>query len=173
MNHPIGIQPWGNYFLKDIKEDIRKSGKIYITNFKHLIPFNLPGLGKLNKLSDEIILEILTYLKSEDIGRISCLSKAWYCFSYFEDIWKSQVLKVIFFNDPQINIIYKKEFEGNFKYYQTWRNTYVYNKYNISYKPYPIKISGFYSDILYTPWFCARFPISNSWLENDDIKRQV
>lgn len=34
-----------------------------------------------------------------------------------------------------------------------------------------LRVTGFYSDLLYQPWFCAHVDIAPEWLEVDNIDR--
>jgi hypothetical protein len=36
-----------------------------------------------------------------------------------------------------------------------------------------VKIEGFYSDLLYQPWFCATTPLRPQWLQRDNLERRA
>lgn len=36
----------------------------------------------------------------------------------------------------------------------------------------PLTVQGFYSDLLYQPWFCATTPIRQEWLQRDTLERR-
>lgn len=76
--HPHGVQP--EHFASLIGDD-------NITRSK--------GLGKIDPLSDEAILLILGNLSSVELATLSLVSKAFYCFSNHEELWKSLVLEVL------------------------------------------------------------------------------
>ncbi len=69
-----------------------------------------------------------------------------------------------------------QEFEGSFKYQTSWQHTYlaaarlVEPKKQVSHAP--LKVQGFYSDLLYQPWFCATTPIREEWLQRDNLERR-
>lgn len=52
------------------------------------------GLGRFALLSDELVLRVLEVLSARDLIRLSCTSKALYCFSNHEDLWKALVIEV-------------------------------------------------------------------------------
>lgn len=52
------------------------------------------GLGSLNVLSDELLLELLSHLGPTDLTRASTASKALYCFCRHDEIWKALLLQV-------------------------------------------------------------------------------
>jgi len=53
------------------------------------------GLGMLHVLSDEAILNITSHVAPpKELAKLALVSKAFYCFSNHEDIWKSIVLEV-------------------------------------------------------------------------------
>lgn len=76
QDHPLGIQPWGNSLLGKDK-DVRTE-----------------GLGVLSGLSDEIMLELLSELTPQALSRLSCCSKALYCFCSHDELWKAFVLNL-------------------------------------------------------------------------------
>ena len=53
-----------------------------------------PGLGSLHTLSDALILEMCGHLDARSLSSLSLASKACYCFSATEDLWKAHVLEV-------------------------------------------------------------------------------
>ena len=53
-----------------------------------------PGLGQLNRLSDELLLRILGNLTANSLGRLSACCKGLYCFANHEDLWRTLVLEV-------------------------------------------------------------------------------
>jgi len=75
--HPHGVQP---EHLADLIGDTN------LTRNK--------GLGSLHILDDERILNILGLLSAEHLAVLGCVSKALYCFSSHEELWKSFVLEV-------------------------------------------------------------------------------
>ena len=53
-----------------------------------------PGLGQLNRLSDELLLRVLSQLTANSLGRLSACCKGLYCFANHEDLWRTLVLEV-------------------------------------------------------------------------------
>ena len=45
-------------------------------------------------LSDELVLEVLGLLPAQALANLSMVSKSFYCFSAYEDLWKALVLQV-------------------------------------------------------------------------------
>ncbi|GIL47319.1 hypothetical protein Vafri_4170, partial [Volvox africanus] len=95
MEHPTGIEPWGNYYMRGAGTNIRDA-----------------GLGDLSVLSDALILELFGcgVLRAVDVGRLALASKALYCFANLEEIWKGMVIE---------------ELGGNFTWSGTWQRTYL------------------------------------------------
>lgn len=53
------------------------------------------GLGTLHVFSDEAILNIIVHVTPpKELAKLALVSKAFYCFSNHEDVWKSIVLEV-------------------------------------------------------------------------------
>lgn len=69
-----------------------------------------------------------------------------------------------------------QEFEGSFRYSGSWQHTYLtaagLTEPGSQPSRAPLKVQGFYSDILYQPWFCATTPIREEWLERDNLERR-
>eukprot|EP00803_Ostreobium_quekettii_P005108 evm.model.scf_611.4 EVM.evm.TU.scf_611.4 scf_611:63945-73681(+) len=138
--HPLGVQPWGNFLLGG-PPDVRES-----------------GLGRLGRLPDELLLQVLGELEALDLCRLATVSKALYCFAMHEEIWRQLVLQ---------------DLDGRFKFWSCWRTTYLMLN-NIGYKATgrpPLKVQGFYSDLLYQPWFCSQVEMDPEWLRTENVER--
>lgn len=143
QQHPQGVEPWGNYLLA-MGKDTRNS-----------------GLGKLSRLNDELLMQVLGMLPAETLGRLACTNRALYCFSNHEDLWRALTLEAC-------------ELEGKWRYQHSWKQTYikVSNPAHDLYTKTPFKVQGFYSDLLYQPWHCSTVPLHPSWLKRDTIDRR-
>ena len=60
-----------------------------------------------------------------------------------------------------------------FSWLGSWKRTCLKNAHSLRGKPGGIKVNGFYSDLLYQPWFCSSVEIQPAWLEVDNIDRCV
>lgn len=70
--HPLGIEPWGNYYLRDKSAEVRSD-----------------GLGLFAILEDRMILEnILTMLDPKTLCNLACTSHAFYIFASDDSLWK-------------------------------------------------------------------------------------
>jgi len=217
MDHPRGIEPLGNSLLSDT------------------IAVRDTGLGDLQPLTDDLVLELLGHLSAVDLAHLSTVSKSFYCFCSHEDLWKGLVLQ---------------DYEGRFKWHSTWKQTYGTTHSSTAAKQGPkavqngdshtatdiavmpahttpnhkdlqtsdslaevprgkgkgkkkageaaatggrkgsrkqeaagqlqpggpspavLRVRGFYSDLLYQPWFCATVDLDPSWLEVDNVERR-
>ena len=74
--HPQGVKPLGAR-LADGAHDNRCA-----------------SLGQLARLDDALILQVLGHLDARSLIVLSAASKAAYCFSNHEDVWKTLVLEV-------------------------------------------------------------------------------
>jgi len=128
--HPNNLKPLGNAFFEADLVDCRSN-----------------GLGRLNILEDEVILEIL--------------SKALYIFSGTDELWKALCLD---------------SFDGDFKFECNWKMTYIRRKLEEMNKqltiiPKPLVIQGFFSDALYNRWYFANMDLE-CWTQVDNIDRR-
>ncbi|XP_022982916.1 F-box protein At5g06550 [Cucurbita maxima] len=141
-NH--GVQPLGNLYLD--------SGTINTRN---------TGLGNMQTLTDELVLDVLGLLDDTDLGVLASVSKSFYVFANHETLWRNLVLDKV---------------KGGFLYNRTWKSTYLAAFYP-SFDDSVIGISGlrvrdFYSDYLFQSWLCANLEMKPEWLERDNIVRR-
>ena len=57
------------------------------------LPYCIAGLGRLRGLNDELLMQVLTLLPAEALGRLACVNHALYCFSNHEDLWRALTLE--------------------------------------------------------------------------------
>ncbi|XP_057718851.1 arginine-specific demethylase JMJ22 [Arachis stenosperma] len=139
-----GVQPLGNLYLNPGSINSRDT-----------------GLGNLHTLSDELVLEILGFLDSTDLGVLSTVSKSFYVFTNHEPLWRNLVLENL---------------NGGFQFNGSWKSTYVaasYPSFDISSNALKsFKVRDFYSDYLFQSWLCANLEMKPEWLERDNIVRK-
>lgn len=65
---------------------------------------------------------------------------------------------------------------GSFRFSGSWQETYLRQSGlagGAAAVRHPLAVKGFYSDLLYQPWFCATTELQEEWLENDTIPRRA
>lgn len=136
-----GVQPLGNLYFSTSSYNARDA-----------------GLGNLQLLSDELILEILGLLQGAHLGVLSAVSKSFYVFCNHEPLWRNLVLET---------------YKGEFLFSGSWKSTYV-STYMPSFKisNFQLEIRNFYSDYLFQSWLCANLEMKSEWLERDNIIRR-
>lgn len=143
LEHPLGVKPVGNYF-----EDAMKG----------VVECRATGLGRLARLLDSQVLNVLGYCGAKDLAQLTACSRAAHVFGNHDELWRVLVLE---------------EMEGHFEPRATWKHTYLVSKYGDNVKaPNPIKVQGVYSDLLFQPYYCAAAPIEDAWLEIENIERR-
>ncbi|XP_038697866.1 F-box protein At5g06550 [Tripterygium wilfordii] len=143
-SHSHGVQPLGNLYLNP--------GSINSRN---------TGLGNLQTLTDELVLDILGLLDGTHLGILATVSKSFYVFTNHEPLWRNLVLDTL---------------NGGFLYNGSWKFTYVsaydpefdMSNANIS----CLRVRDFYSDYLFQSWLCANLEMKPEWLERDNIIRK-
>lgn len=143
-SHSHGVQPLGNLYLNP--------GSINSRN---------TGLGNLQILTDELVLDILGFLGGTHLGVLATVSKSFSVFANHEPLWRNIVLENL---------------NGGFLYNDSWKSTYIaahYPSFDVS----KIGVSGlrvrdFYSDYLFQSWLCASLEMKPEWLERDNIIRR-
>ena len=147
--HPYGAKALGNYLLENnSSHDVR----------------NL-GLGRLALLSDENILELLSYLNGKDLAIMNKISRAMYVFSSHDVLWRNLVLSL----SPE-----------SLRFINNWKDSFVYlycHKFSITNRireHVPIKVSGIYSDAIHRAWYCCTFDFQGncrSFYDHCDVPR--
>ncbi|GKU91088.1 hypothetical protein SLEP1_g5008 [Rubroshorea leprosula] len=143
-SHTHGVQPLGNLYLNPGSVNSRNT-----------------GLGNLQTLTDELVLEILGLLDATHLGVLACVSKSFYVFSNHEPLWRNLVLDGL---------------NGRFLYDGSWKSTYItacnplidFSRVLVS----GLKVRDFYSDYLFQSWLCANLEMRPEWLERDNIVRK-
>ncbi|XP_057948115.1 arginine-specific demethylase JMJ22 isoform X1 [Malania oleifera] len=143
-SHSHGVQPLGNLYLNPSSHNSRNT-----------------GLGNLQTLTDELVLEILGLLSGAQLGILTTVSKSFYVFCSHEPLWRNLVLENL---------------NGRFLYIGSWKYTYI-AAYNPSFAISNTRCSGlivrdFYSDYLFQSWLCASLEMKPEWLERDNIPRR-
>ncbi|KAK6099357.1 hypothetical protein MT418_000782 [Batrachochytrium dendrobatidis] len=150
--NPFGIRPLGNMLLDGGSFTTRNS-----------------GLGAFSGLDDHLLLELIATAFScahpcsietmftategdRALNRLAQTSRAWYCLVSNDGVWRQRTIS---------------RFGGNFKYMNSWRDTFKYtilvNQFRLSdfIPDQPLRVSGMYSDLLYTSWRCATVPLDH------------
>lgn len=139
--HPLGIKPLGNQILAS-SQDLQKIGN---------------SAGKLfNALSDDIILLILSMLTKDDLANASRVSKFWYAYATFDDLWRKMYTSVSAERRLELGIEFTR-----------WRGTWRASILNLKESMTSIDCTGIvYSDALFTPY-------SNSCINYQEIFRDL
>ncbi|KAI8600623.1 hypothetical protein EDD21DRAFT_376663 [Dissophora ornata] len=134
LQHPLGIKPLGNYYMDATRPDFPGSCRG-------------PSLGRLSRLTDEIIMEILYLLSPQELLTLGAASRVLYGLTHLDDIWKTLTIE---------------RFRGDWEWQDdTWRATFLkrsdpnYDTSMILENREPLKLKTFYSDVLFQPFYCA------------------
>ncbi|KAL7133646.1 hypothetical protein ABFS83_12G156200 [Erythranthe nasuta] len=141
-SHSHGVQPLGNLYVSASSFNSRNT-----------------GLGNLQTLTDELVLDILGLLSGPHLGVLSTVSKSFYVFCNHEPLWKNLVLDTC---------------STGFLYNGSWKNTFVAHYTNScnNIVSCGIKVRDFYSDYLFQSWLCANLEMKPEWIERDNIVRK-
>eukprot|EP00752_Nemacystus_decipiens_P007525 g6725.t1 len=158
--HPYGVEPLGNIFL----------GRS--ANCKP------QGLGTLAIFDDERILELMGFMDAAALGRLASVSRALYVFAHVEELWKGLVVQEMARRPGQ-----GVETRGG------WKTTLqhivagtpaasdggdgdVKRRKHIT--PHvPLKVPGFFSDLLFQPHHCATTAIKPEWVRRSTVDRRA
>ena len=173
--HFIGIQPEGNLFFAT-KPNCRNS-----------------GLGVLARLDDTTILEgLLTFFDGPELARMACVSKSFYAFIYGADtdLWRDRTLEMTngdFTFQWYWRVTYAVEYQRRnavphptipLEYCAPLSNDNKALDYTAIYPSKAsadptVRLTDFYSDFLFQPWFCSDSILANSaaWDGEYNIER--
>lgn len=147
QSHPFGVLPSGNKYL-------------YASN-DGLLSVRSDGLGRtlLARLSDENIIEILSFLPHDTLVAVTICSRALYVFSNHFELWRDLVLRYWPDSLLEYHVTWKDTFiqtwlTNRTKYYKLHTNAYPLTK--------PIRVKGIFSDLLYRSWSCYSFDVETS-----------
>lgn len=69
-----------------------------------------------------------------------------------------------------------QEYGGSFRFSGSWQESFLREAGLLSGTAAvrrPLSIKGFYSDLLYQPWYCATTELRDEWLQRDTIPRRA
>ncbi|XP_009362639.1 F-box protein At5g06550 isoform X1 [Pyrus x bretschneideri] len=139
-----GVQPLGNLYLSPGSVNSRNT-----------------GLGNLQTLTDELVLEILGLLGGTHLGVLATVSRSFYVFANHEPLWRNLVLD---------------DLKGRLLYNGSWKSTYIAAhcpSFDVSrIRASGLRVRDFYSDYLFQSWLCANLEMKPEWLERDNIIRR-
>jgi len=140
--HPLGIKPLGNLWTSS------HSSSKYSRE---------TSLGSFAILTDECLLDLLSYLDGRLAARLSCCSKYLYAFcACNEDLWREWTLR----DFPY------------FVYRDSWKNTYRNQVVKKDMSNAVVRCDQVYSDILYQSWcMMSCFSRYVDWWKRDNIQR--
>ncbi|KAG0319515.1 hypothetical protein BGZ99_005070 [Dissophora globulifera] len=134
LQHPLGIKPLGNYYMDSTRPGFPGSCRG-------------PSLGRLSRLTDEIIMEILYLLSPQELLTLSATSRVLYGLTHLDDMWKTLTID---------------RFKGDWEWQDdNWRATFLkrsdptYDTSLILNNRDRMKLTTFYSDVLFQPFYCA------------------
>ncbi|KAK0586026.1 hypothetical protein LWI29_038232 [Acer saccharum] len=144
-SHSHGVQPLGNFFCNP--------GSINSRN---------TGLGSLQLLIDELVLDVLGFLDATHLGVLATVSKSFCVFTNHEPLWRNLVLDNL---------------KGEFLFNGLWKSTYIaacYPSFDVENIGVfgRLRIRDFYSDYLFQSWLCANLEMKPEWLGRDNIIRK-
>eukprot|EP00904_Undaria_pinnatifida_P004790 jgi/Undpi1/1440/HiC_scaffold_11.g04831.m1 len=156
--HPYGVEPLGNIFLG------RSSN------------CRPRGLGTLAVFDDERMLDLMGFASARCLGRLACVSRALYVFAHVNDLWKGLVMQEMARRPGQA-----VQTSGAF-----WKTTLQHinatpcggvadggSAPRAPHVPHiPLKVSGFFSDLLFQPHHCATAAIKPEWVERSTVDRR-
>lgn len=140
-----GVQPLGNLYFNPGSVNSRNT-----------------GLGNLQTLTDELVIDVLGFLDATQLGVLATVSKSFYVFANHEPLWRNLALDNL---------------KGEFMFNGSWKSTFVsacYPSFDVGKVNVDgcLRVRDFYSDYLFQSWLCANLEMKPEWLERDNIARK-
>lgn len=150
--HPLNVFPLGNAFLDDSAQQRRSQ-----------------GLGNLQRLGDERLLQLLRWLDVSSLGRCcqcSCMMRG---FAAAEELWQPLVMNQVLAAAGSENCC-RDGFNGFSWKGRTWREAFLRSRSGPP-PPRTARTPRIYSDVLYRGFFYAATELNPSWLSTETIQR--
>eukprot|EP01044_Picomonas_judraskeda_P009280 COSAG03_NODE_1122_length_4774_cov_59.335401_3_plen_416_part_00 len=147
--HPYGVRPWGSYLADRMHAEV--------------LLCRPPGLGRLHVLEDELLLQVLGWLGAKDLCTIASVSRAVYVFAHHEELWRALALQTLGQSGQPLR--FKRSWKHTMCSWLALPGKYCHGS-------RPIAVRGFYSDLLFQPWFCTVTGVDPRWLAVDNIPRR-
>ena len=147
--HPLGLKPWGNLIIANGlgAAACRRNA----------------GLGSLQCLSDETLLQIMECLDAVALERLGSCSKQLYVTARHQPLWKQLTVDA---------------FSSGFDFCTNWRTTWQRETARVAGRfcegaepPKALRVSGVYSDLLFQHWLCSSMFINPKWLRISNIDK--
>ena len=149
--HPYGVLPTGSKSLTRFRvatsilctktSCILSSGNALLLKDPYSV--RRCGFGIIRVLSDEAILEMLSFLDGRELTRVLIVSRALYVYGNYSDLWRDLTLR---------NSHDCVDFVG------TWKDTFtklMIGKTSKVFQPHrPIKVSKIFCNVLHRSWMC-------------------
>ncbi|CAM9578770.1 unnamed protein product [Ectocarpus sp. 12 AP-2014] len=162
--HPYGVEPLGNIFLGR-SSDCKPR-----------------GLGTLASFDDERILDLLCFLDAPALGRLACVSRALYVFAHVEELWKTLVVQEMA-RRPGQGVETRGGWKTTLQHIAAGRSASQRDggggsvaddeRGGKSVPHVPLKVSGFFSDLLFQPHHCATTAIRPEWVRRNTVDRRA
>lgn len=135
---------------------VQPSGNAYFKKSR-TVGVKESGLGSLGCVDDALVIEILGLLDGSSLLQLGSVSKSFYVFSHLDELYRFIVLC---------------DFEGNFEFQGTWRETLRLLMGGPTIPTHvPLEIPGFFSDQVYQRWLCCQTQWPKEWLSVDNVPR--
>ena len=146
--HPYGVRPWGNYLADRVRRPVALCRE--------------PGLGALHALDDALLLRVLGGLGARELCALAAVSRAVYVFVHHDELWRALALQTLGQSGAPL------------RFERSWKRTLCARLAPSARAPggQPIQVHGFYSDLLFQPWFCTATGVDPRWLGADTIPRR-
>lgn len=132
--HPLGVKPATNAYLAN-ESDLNKIGNSAGSLFK--------------RIPDDIIFNIMSMFEIKDLVNVSHVSKFWYAYATFDDLWRTLYTSKTGQERDELNITFKR-WNGS------WRSSILRIP-----AEYPVDCEGLvFSDALFTPYVNASIDYS-------------
>ncbi|KDD76900.1 hypothetical protein H632_c72p1 [Helicosporidium sp. ATCC 50920] len=141
------------------------------------------GLGSLSPLPDEAIVLVLGFLSPQELGALSCTSRALYCFASWNELWKGVVLEgelgqEVAEDGPSSSSAPESP---SWVYRTSWKATWLSAQGPRGAAEAQPSLAEqrrlgerwkFYSELLYRAWLCAHLDPDPAWLEEETVERR-
>ena len=135
--HPLGVKPGGNIWLAQDVAVMRATRRA--------------SLGLFCAISEELLLEVLSFSDSDDLISLSAVSHHCRAFSFHPDLWRD-----LFWSSSR----------GNRNFTTSWRDSHL----GVSCLD-PTPVRNVFSDVLFGPYRASGLTPTSAWIARENIDR--
>lgn len=153
VSHPLGVKPSGNLYMEQ--------------DLESLVEFRRHSLGVFSRISEDLLLDIFSFLDASDLLSLSGVSHYCRAFSFHHDLWR--------------DLFWSSKHNSPIDFKSSWRNTVLIKKAGESPRFKKLKseesssafvpVRNVFSDTLFGVYRASALEPTQRWINRENIER--